>query len=109
MAELTECDNLATLSVTGGGASTASTRSRGRGPTRCGRSTSSRFAQFHKPSAYNLVTLFFRQFWNPFIALLLISVAVSTAMGQVDDAISITVAILIVVTVGFVQEYREAL
>ena len=52
---------------------------------------------------------FFRQFWNPFIALLLISVAVSTAMGQVDDAISITVAILIVVTVGFVQEYREAL
>ena len=27
-------------------------------------------------------------------------------MGQVDDAISITVAILIVVTVGFVQEYR---
>ena len=53
--------------------------------------------------------MFFRQFWNPFIALLLISVAVSTAMGQVDDAISITVAILIVVTVGFVQEYREAL
>ena len=52
---------------------------------------------------------FFRQFWNPFIALLLISVAVSTAMGQVDDAISITVAILIVVTVGFVQEYREGL
>ena len=41
--------------------------------------------------------------------LLLISVAVSTAMGQVDDAISIAVAILIVVTVGFVQEYREAL
>ena len=53
--------------------------------------------------------MFFRQFWNPFIVLLLISVAVSTAMGQVDDAISITVAILIVVTVGFVQEYREAL
>ena len=34
---------------------------------------------------------------------------ISAAMGQVDDAISITVAILIVVTVGFVQEYRGVL
>ena len=62
-----------------------------------------------QPLPLILQLCFFRQFWNPFIALLLISVAVSTAMGQVDDAISITVAILIVVTVGFVQEYREGL
>lgn len=28
-------------------------------------------------------------------------------MGQIDDAISITVAIVIVVTVAFIQEYRS--
>ena len=53
-----------------------------------------------------LVLHYLHQFWNPFILLLLISVIISAAMGQVDDAVSIAVAILIVVTVGFVQEYR---
>lgn len=53
-----------------------------------------------------LVLHYLHQFWNPFILLLLISVIISAAMSQVDDAVSITVAILIVVTVGFVQEYR---
>ncbi|VDN01143.1 unnamed protein product, partial [Thelazia callipaeda] len=47
------------------------------------------------------------QFKNPLIILLLASAAISLLMGQSEDAISITVAIVIVVTVGFVQEYRS--
>ncbi|XP_033117175.1 calcium-transporting ATPase type 2C member 1-like [Anneissia japonica] len=47
------------------------------------------------------------QFKDPLILLLLASAVVSVIMGQYDDAISITVAILIVVTVAFVQEYRS--
>lgn len=39
--------------------------------------------------------------------LLLGSAAVSLILGNFDDAISITVAVIIVVTVGFVQEYRS--
>ncbi|XP_014216701.1 calcium-transporting ATPase type 2C member 1-like [Copidosoma floridanum] len=47
------------------------------------------------------------QFKNPLILLLLGSACVSVCMQQFDDAISITVAIIIVVTVAFVQEYRS--
>ncbi|KRZ03670.1 Calcium-transporting ATPase type 2C member 1 [Trichinella zimbabwensis] len=47
------------------------------------------------------------QFKNPLIVLLLASAAISVLTGQLDDAVSITVAILIVVTVAFVQEYRS--
>ncbi|CAJ0592843.1 unnamed protein product [Cylicocyclus nassatus] len=47
------------------------------------------------------------QFKNPLILLLLGSAAVSLLMRQFDDAVSITVAVVIVVTVGFVQEYRS--
>lgn len=47
------------------------------------------------------------QFKNPLIALLLASALVSIIMRQFDDALSITVAVVIVVTVGFVQEYRS--
>lgn len=47
------------------------------------------------------------QFKNPLILLLLGSAAVSVCMKQFDDAISITVAIIIVVTVAFIQEYRS--
>jgi P-type Ca2+ transporter type 2C len=39
--------------------------------------------------------------------LLLASALVSVLMRQFDDAVSITVAIIIVVTVAFVQEYRS--
>ncbi|PIO54143.1 hypothetical protein TELCIR_24500 [Teladorsagia circumcincta] len=46
-------------------------------------------------------------FQNPLILLLLASAIVSLLMRQFDDAISITVAVVIVVTVGFVQEYRS--
>ena len=44
---------------------------------------------------------------SPLILLLCASAVVSAIMGNVDDAISITVAVLIVLTVGFVQEQRS--
>ncbi|XP_050499261.1 calcium-transporting ATPase type 2C member 1 isoform X4 [Diabrotica virgifera virgifera] len=50
---------------------------------------------------------YLEQFKNPLILLLLGSAVVSACMSQFDDAISITVAIVIVVTVAFVQEYRS--
>jgi Ca2+-transporting ATPase len=43
------------------------------------------------------------QFKDPMIILLLVSALISVMMGQVDDALSITTAIVIVVTVAFVQ------
>jgi Ca2+-transporting ATPase len=56
----------------------------------------------------SLLTRFLQQFYeNPLILLLIGSAAVSFFMGNTDDAISITAAIVIVVTVGFVQEYRS--
>lgn len=50
---------------------------------------------------------YIEQFKEPMIVLLLASGLVSVCMGQYDDAVSITVAILIVVTVAFIQEYRS--
>lgn len=50
---------------------------------------------------------YLEQFRNPLILLLLASAFVSICMKQFDDAFSITVAIVIVVTVAFVQEYRS--
>nr|XP_018897641.1 PREDICTED: calcium-transporting ATPase type 2C member 1-like [Bemisia tabaci] len=50
---------------------------------------------------------YLEQFKNPLILLLLGSALVSVCMRQFDDAVSITVAIVIVVTVAFVQEYRS--
>ncbi|CAD6184355.1 unnamed protein product [Caenorhabditis auriculariae] len=50
---------------------------------------------------------YLEQFQNPLILLLLASAVVSIIMRQFDDAISITVAVVIVVTVGFIQEYRS--
>lgn len=44
---------------------------------------------------------------SPLILLLLGSAAVSFLMGNMEDAISITLAVVIVVAVGFVQEYRS--
>ncbi|BFZ57949.1 High affinity Ca2+/Mn2+ P-type ATPase-like protein [Savitreella phatthalungensis] len=44
---------------------------------------------------------------QPLILLLLGSAGVSLLLGNVDDAISIFLALVIVVTVGFVQEYRS--
>ncbi|CAO1440295.1 unnamed protein product [Diamesa serratosioi] len=50
---------------------------------------------------------YLQQFKNPLILLLLGSALVSIIMKQYDDAISITIAIIIVVTVAFIQEYRS--
>lgn len=50
---------------------------------------------------------FLGQFKDPLIMLLMGSGLVSVLMGHTDDAISICVAITIVVTVAFVQEYRS--
>ncbi len=46
------------------------------------------------------------QFKEPMILLLLVSALISLLMKQFDDAISITIAIIIVVTVAFIQENR---
>ncbi|KAK8087937.1 calcium-transporting P-type ATPase [Apiospora hydei] len=50
---------------------------------------------------------FIKQFQEPLILLLLVSALASVVVGNMDDAVSITVAVTIVVTVGFVQEYRS--
>ena len=50
---------------------------------------------------------FLKQFKETLILLLLCSAVVSLFLGNKDDAISITLAVTIVVTVGFVQEYRS--
>ncbi|KAI1082981.1 calcium-transporting ATPase type 2C member 1 [Whalleya microplaca] len=50
---------------------------------------------------------FISQFREPLIILLLVSAFLSIFVGNMDDAVSITIAVTIVVTVGFVQEYRS--
>ncbi|ROT36861.1 calcium-transporting P [Sodiomyces alkalinus F11] len=50
---------------------------------------------------------FAKQFQEPLIVLLLVSAAASIFLGNTDDAVSITVAVTIVVAVGFAQEYRS--
>ena len=50
---------------------------------------------------------FLEKLKEPMIALLLASAGISLLTGQYDDAISITIAVLIVVTVAFVQEYKS--
>ena len=50
---------------------------------------------------------FIKQFKETLILLLLASAVVSFIMGNLDDAVSIAIAVIIVVTVGFVQEYRS--
>lgn len=50
---------------------------------------------------------FVKQFQEPLIMLLLASAGTSLLLGNTDDAVSITVAVTIVVSVGFVQEYRS--
>ncbi|KAF2753733.1 calcium-transporting ATPase [Pseudovirgaria hyperparasitica] len=50
---------------------------------------------------------FLKQFKETLILLLLGSAAVSLLMGNLEDAISIGAAVTIVVTVGFIQEYRS--
>uniref|UniRef100_A0A5S6Q9A4 Calcium-transporting ATPase n=1 Tax=Trichuris muris TaxID=70415 RepID=A0A5S6Q9A4_TRIMR len=65
------------------------------------------FNEFLVDNKEPLMKKYMDQFRNPLILLLLGSAFISITMGQYDDAISITTAILIVVTVAFVQEYRS--
>lgn len=59
------------------------------------------------PSIVGLIlSKFLEQFMQPLIGLLLISSVVSLILGQVENAVSIGVAVFIVGTVGFIQEYR---
>ena len=46
------------------------------------------------------------QFYNPLIGLLLASMMVSMLLGQVENAISIGIAVILVTTVATVQEWR---
>ncbi|KAK0346595.1 High affinity Ca2+/Mn2+ P-type ATPase-like protein [Friedmanniomyces endolithicus] len=50
---------------------------------------------------------FLKQFQETLILLLLASAGISAIMGNFEDAVSIGVAVTIVVTVAFVQEYRS--
>ncbi len=50
---------------------------------------------------------FLKQFKETLILLLLASAAISAFMGNWDDAFSIAIAVTIVVSVAFVQEYRS--
>jgi Ca2+-transporting ATPase len=50
---------------------------------------------------------FAKQFTEPMIVLLLCSACLSLIVGNKDDALSIAVAVTIVVAVAFIQEYRS--
>lgn len=65
------------------------------------------YNEFNVEKQESLLEKYIEQFKNPLILLLLGSAGVSVCMGQFDDAVSITIAILIVVTVAFVQEHRS--
>jgi Ca2+-transporting ATPase len=53
------------------------------------------------------LVLFLKKFTEPLIVLLLASALVSLFIGEVDDAVGISVAITLVVILGFAQEYRS--
>ncbi|KAI1006848.1 Calcium-transporting ATPase 1 [Podosphaera aphanis] len=54
-----------------------------------------------------LLLRFLKQFKEPLIILLLCSAGASVVVGNKDDALSIAVAVTIVISVGFIQEYRS--
>ncbi|RMF91081.1 MAG: calcium-transporting P-type ATPase, PMR1-type [Methanobacteriota archaeon] len=51
--------------------------------------------------------LFLEKFTEPLIVLLIISAAISFAIGEVADAVGIAVAVSLVSILGFIQEYRS--
>nr|CAH8871454.1 unnamed protein product [Trichobilharzia regenti] len=59
------------------------------------------------PDPDPLYKKYLEQFKEPMILLLLASACISFILKQYDDTISITVAVLIVVTVAFIQGYRS--
>uniref|UniRef100_A0A0N4ZTY8 Calcium-transporting ATPase n=1 Tax=Parastrongyloides trichosuri TaxID=131310 RepID=A0A0N4ZTY8_PARTI len=65
------------------------------------------YNEFDVKEEESLASKYLEQFKNPLIILLFGSAIVSILMKQYDDAISITIAVIIVVTVGFIQEYKS--
>lgn len=55
---------------------------------------------------YHNILKYLGQFINPLIQLLLICVIISLSIGEYGNAISVTVSILIVCTISYVQEHR---
>ncbi|XP_063888439.1 calcium-transporting ATPase type 2C member 1-like isoform X2 [Scylla paramamosain] len=64
------------------------------------------FNEFEETQDDPLWKKYLGQFKEPLILLLLASSVVSLCMGQFDDAVVITLAIVIVATVAFIQELR---
>ncbi|MEM3382819.1 MAG: cation-translocating P-type ATPase [Nitrososphaerales archaeon] len=52
------------------------------------------------------IKIFFKQFANILLGILLVATAISALIGEVIDAIVIFIIILFVVILGFIQEYR---
>ncbi|NWG09210.1 MAG: HAD-IC family P-type ATPase, partial [Nitrososphaerales archaeon] len=52
------------------------------------------------------VKIFFKQFVNILLGILLVATIISAFLGEVIDAIVISVIVLFVVIIGFIQEYR---
>eukprot|EP00002_Diphylleia_rotans_P003044 TRINITY_DN1202_c0_g2_i3.p1 TRINITY_DN1202_c0_g2~~TRINITY_DN1202_c0_g2_i3.p1 ORF type:complete len:748 (-),score=136.24 TRINITY_DN1202_c0_g2_i3:935-3178(-) len=65
------------------------------------------FNMLEEPENEPLWKKFLEQFTEPLILLLLGSAVVSLLLGQIDDAIGILAALLIVSTVAFVQELKS--
>ncbi|CAG8726899.1 16330_t:CDS:1, partial [Acaulospora colombiana] len=66
------------------------------------------YNEFSVEAPEHLVIKFIKTIYeSPLNLLLLGSALVSAIMGNIDDAVSITIAILIVLTVGFIQEQRS--
>ncbi|CAB4382590.1 unnamed protein product [Rhizophagus irregularis] len=66
------------------------------------------YNEFEVEDGESVIIKFLKQFVeNPLILLLLGSAAVSLMMGNRNDAFSVLLAVLIVTTVGFIQEYRS--
>lgn len=55
----------------------------------------------------SLILEYLEKYTDPMVVLLLISAGISIAMNQLEDAASIVLAVIIVTTVGFVQEYKS--
>lgn len=64
------------------------------------------FRSWLSPEIGLILSKFIEQFMEPLIGLLFVSAAVSLILGQVENAVSISIAVFIVGTVGFIQEYR---
>lgn len=65
------------------------------------------YNEFDTSDHETLLHKFLSQFTDKMIMLLMVSSFISLLVGQYDDALSIFTAVVIVVTVGFIQEYRS--